>query len=202
MANVIISTDTVTGPASYAAGGFTIATGLTNCGVLDIQLIAPGANLPACRLEVTRNSPSAGNVKVKVMVESYQKVPSTLGAVSGLPAGVTARATSGGTYNTTTHTHAIDHDHPATAASAGPTSQTAATLAVALQPNVTTHTHTLDLPNLVANAVVETAHVHTWDNVYQHQHSLTNTQTDVALAELTAATDISGATWQWMASDS
>lgn len=196
-----INTDTKSGPASYATGGFEIATGLSSVAFIDLQLIDPGANLPAHRFEITYNSPSAGSALVKIMVESYQKLPSTLGAVSGLPGGVTARATSGGTYDTTSHTHAIDHNHPATAASAGPTGQNAATLAVALQPNVTTHTHTLDLPNFVANSVAETAHTHTWNSLYQHQHTLTNTETNVALAELTAGTDISGASWNWLAGD-
>lgn len=201
---VTVNTDSVSGPASYAAGGFVIATGLATVGFLDIQLIAPGANLPAHRLEVARDTPVAGSATIKVMVESYQKLPATLGNVSGLPGSVSARATSGGVESvfTTGHIHTIDHNHAVTPASTAPAGASAATLALALQPNATTHTHTLDLPNFTGNtAAIVFDHTHIWNSIYQHQHSVTNTETNVALAELTAGTNISGASWQWMAAD-
>lgn len=199
MANANIWTDEQAGP-TYTTGGFVITTTLSTIASFAVRLKTIGANLGQAQFDVAFNSPGAGQATIKVMQETFDRLTG-IGSITGLPSGVTLRSSSGGTYDTTSHTHDMSHNHGATPASTTPAGANAATLAVALQPAVTTHTHTLDLATFSGNFVAETAHTHTWNNIYQHQHILTNTATDLTATELANGTDLSASVFDFIATD-
>lgn len=193
--SVTIKTDSVSGPASYTTGGFTISTGLSTVQQFKLSVQTPGANLPHCHFELSR---SGGDVTVKIVKHMHDNM-TAFGSVSGLPSGVSAAVASGQTYDAdAAHTHSIAHDHAAT------TSTTPTTAGGGVQTavggiNQTTHTHSFDVPNFTGNSGAGSSHTHTWDNIYQHQHSVTNTATNPNLTEIANGTDLSGATFNWRA---
>lgn len=190
-----METGTQAGPASYSTGGFTIATGLATVDYADVQIQTVGPNLPPCHAEYTL---SGGNVTVKLMRHQYDKTGSSVGAVSGLPAGVSAAAASGQSYDANTaHLHTINHDHGATTSTA-PTAGGTGVNTLLGSGNLSTHTHSFDVPNYTGNSGT-TTHTHTNDNIYEHQHGVTNTETDEASSEIAATTDLSGTTFYYMA---
>lgn len=190
-----VETDSVTGPASYATGGFIIATGLATVDHLKLFVVTPGANLPHCHFEY---SLSGGNVTVKVMRNRSDETTS-IDAVTGLPGGVSLRTTSGGQYVAdTTHTHSIDHDHGAFNAP-NPTPAGGGVQTAVGGINQTTHVHNFDTPNLTGTSGAGTSHTHTWDSLYQHQHLLTQTATQISESELPNTTDLSGTTFFYRA---
>lgn len=177
-----------------------MTTGLASVSFFVAQVRQAGSNLGQARFQITLNSPSAGSVTIKIMQQDYDKL-TAIGSPTGLPAGVSLRSTSGGTADTTSHVHDMSHDHAVTPASSTQSGANAFTLALALQPNVTTHTHTLNLPNHVQNTGANTSHTHTWDSLYQHQQSLTNTATDIALVELANGTNLVTTKINYLAAD-
>lgn len=193
--SVTVVTESTTGPASYStATGWVIATGLGTVQQGKVVVAVPGANLPHCQFRYSR---SGGDLTVRIFKHMYDKLTS-VDAVSGLPSGVTARGTSGGTVDTVVHNHSMAHDHPATTSSV-PVNGTAATVTGALQNNWDDHTHSFNPPNFTGNTGDESAHTHTLDTIYQHQHSVTNTETDPTLTEIANGTDLSGTTFLWRA---
>lgn len=191
-----VETHTFTGTASYTTGGFTVATGLASVDHFKLFVTTPGANLVHCHFEY---SISGANVTVKIVRHRYDQLDSPVGTVNSLPSGVSLRSSSGGTYVAdTVHTHTINHDH------ASATTDVAATNGGGVQTavggiNQSTHTHTVDLPNFTGDTVGTTSHTHTWNSLYQHQHSITQTATSTPLSELPNATDLSGATFYYRA---
>ena len=193
--------ENVNGPNPYTTGGFVVATGLASVAFFSVTTRQAGSNLGQARFQITLNSPSPGSVTVKVLQQDYDKV-TAVGSPTALPSGVSVRSTSGGQHDAVSHTHNYNHNHLVTPASTTPAGANAATLALALQPNATTHTHTVDVPlstGLVT--VAEAAHLHTWDSIYQHQHAITNTTTDLALVELANGTNLSTTKLNFLASD-
>lgn len=191
--------DEYVGPTSYPTGGFVIDLTKTfsTINFFDTPIVKKGSRgtLPAVRYEITRNSPAAGKVTVKIVRKRYDRT-STVGNVSGQPSGVTVATSSGQTVTSeSSHTHSIDHDHGSFASATGTPGTGGVVLLGLTAQNNTTHTHTLDLPNLTGTSGAGTSHNHTDDSIYQHQHSLTQTSTVYASSELPNATDLSGTTW-------
>lgn len=180
---------------SYVTGGFVVVTGLSSIQSFQCNIKTLGAGVGNASFDISWSGP---NATIKLLQRDYDKL-SIISTLTNLPSGITERLTSGGTHDTSTHIHDMNHNHPATPASGAPSGFTAATLAAPAQPAVTTHTHTMDLPNFVANVVAETAHVHTWNSIYQHQHALTNTTTDLALVELANGSAFTGTVFQYVA---
>lgn len=196
-----LETDTEVGPASYTTGGFAIATTLANIDWANVEVQTPGANLPHCIFVITRNSPSAGSFKVQILRVQYDDLTS-IDSVSGLPSGVTARATSGGTYdNESAHVHSMNHDHAATTSTTNTTAGGGTTLDLTAPINIGAHTHSFDPPSFTGNTGAGSAHTHVWDNIYEHQHSVTQTETNASLSELANGTDLSGTTFIYKAYD-
>lgn len=197
-----IWTDEAAGPASYTTGGFVITTDLGTLTFFDVRIKSPGAVLGQTEFDVTLNSPAAGQATVKVMRLNVDPI-TVIGSPTGLPAGVVNRVTSGGTTDAQlTHTHTMDHNHPATPASTTPATPAGAVLVAAAQPAATAHTHTLDLPTLAQSTGPESGgNTHTWNNLYQHQPTFSNVATDPVRTELAAATILSGATFNYMGTD-
>jgi len=198
MADPSIWTDEQTGPASYATGGFTVSTTLASVQAFAVNVKTPGANLGRVDFDVALNSPGAGQVTVKVIRQVFDKV-TAVGSITSLPSGVSSQASSGGTLATVSHTHTMTHTHGPTT-SAGPAGGNNGSNVLAAQSAMTTHTHSSTSGSSSAtNTGAEAAHTHTWNSIYQHQHALTNTQTDVAASEIPNGTVLSGATLDYLA---
>lgn len=193
---VQIETGATNGPSSYTTGGFTISTTLSSLNFFDTTLEVEDSDLKSYRIVITRDSPSSGSAKVKLMRKQYDKL-TDIGAVSGLPSGVTARATSGGTYDTNTHNHSINHDHAAQTVGNITTAGVGVNTTLG-SGNYSNHTHSFDVPAITETSGNETNHTHTLNNIYDHQHSLTNTQTTATLSELPNGTNLSTAVFRWI----
>lgn len=192
-------TDELVGPAAYATGGFTFSTGLATVNYFSLEVKTVGPNLPPCHLEYSLNSPGDGDVTVKVMRHRYERTPS-LAAVSGLPAGVDSAGASGQTYdNESAHVHSMAHDHGAVTSGNNTHVGGGTPLDLTGPINISVHTHSFDVPNFTGNTGAGLAHNHAWNNIYQHQHSVTNTQTNEAQSELPNLTDLSGTTFTYLA---
>jgi hypothetical protein len=88
----------VSGPASYATGGFVLdlsGTFPTSLDGLFLQLEVEDADLPPHFLVVTRNSPAAGQATIKVMRARYDRATVGDTSAQNAPAGVTIAGTSG-----------------------------------------------------------------------------------------------------------
>lgn len=193
-------TDRQAGPASYTGGGFTVVTTLTTVASFDAWIDTAGPNLGAVSFEFILNSPSAGSVKVKVLQEKFNLLDS-LGGPTGLPAGVTSPASSGSNVATETpHSHAIDHDHPIVTSGLLSGGLGTVTQALLNAVNSSTHTHTVDLALLTGTSGTQT-HQHTWNNIYAHAHTVTQSTVDVGLTQIIGGTNLSGALLNYIASD-
>src|SRR3990167_906275 len=186
--------DEYIGPTSYPTGGFVIDLTKTFSSInfFDNPVVKKGSrgSLPAVRYEITRNSPTAGKVTVKIVRKRYDRT-STVGNVSGQPVGVTVQASSGvASSSESSHTHSIDHDHAAFTSGAASTGAGQVLLDV-LGPSLSTHTHTLNLANLTGTSGAGTSHNHTDNSIYEHTHNITQTSTSYASSELPNATNIS-----------
>lgn len=192
-----IWTDQLAGPASYS-GGIVVTTDLASVAFFSAEIDNPAA-LESVEFRYELNTPSAGQVRVRLRRATYQQ-PTAVGNMSGLPSGVTARGTSGGTYSGVGHVHTGSHDHAPTGASDPPASGGTGTIVLAATPNMSTHTHTVDFPSGGTSLVSESAHTHTWNTIYEHQHGITNTTTAVDRTEL-SGTDLSGVSFTYLATD-
>ncbi len=190
-------TDAQAGPASYPTGGVVIATSLSTVDAFDVEIQTPGALLGQVQFDI---SVSGATATVKVMRLNHDKL-TAIGNMSGLDASVSATAASGATVNNeTAHTHDLTHNHSVTAASSGPSTGTDPSTATVGGSNLSAHTHTADLPSAAVTSGTA-SHNHVDNNIYQHQHSLTNTQTDVAATEIANGTDLSGVTFLFVAEE-
>lgn len=193
-------TDQQTATASYPTGGFVVTTTLTSVKSMDVTVNTPGS-LGQVHFICVPDSPGAGQVTVKVMRDTYKKL--SLGSPTGLPSGVTAPSSSGQTVaSESSHTMDLTHGHTISAASTTMANGSGLVTQVAVGGgNTSTGTHTVTIPSASFNTGAGSAHDHTWNNIYQHQHGVTNTATDVALVEVTNGTDLSSATLNFMAVD-
>lgn len=185
------------GPSSYATGGFVIDLSATYSSLNSLRLMlkkGTRGNLGIGRLRITLNSPTAGKATVVCEKHRYDRI-TAVGNVANQPAGVTVVTTSGekGTAEAT-HTHATDHDH-ASFTSSVPTDAGGQVNLAALGPNTDAHTHTLNLPNLTGTSGAGTSHDHADDSIYQHDHAETHAVTNVAVAEIANATNLSASLW-------
>lgn len=191
--------DEYVGPASYPTGGFVIDLSKTFSSLNSLDLVVKkgsrGANLPAVRYEIVLDSPGAGQATVKIVRKRYDRT-STIGNVSGQPAGVTIQAASGVvTSSESAHTHGMDHDH-ASFSSAVPSQTGAAVLLDALgNAGLLNHTHALDLPAFVGTSGAGTSHNHVDNTIYAHVHVIVEANTNYASSELPNATNLTGTTF-------
>lgn len=190
--------DEYEGPSSYPTGGFVIDLSKTYSSLNSIDLVVKKGsrgNLPSVQYEIAYNSPSAGKATVKLMRKRFDRT-STVGNITGQPAGVTIQAASGvssGAPNVS-HTHSVAHDH-GSFTSEGPTNSGGVVELNAVGPNVLSHTHTIDIPNLTQTSTSESTHTHVDNSIYQHSHSITQTVTNYTSVELSNATNLSTTVW-------
>lgn len=150
-------TDEILGPVSYASGGFVVSTGLASLNFFSLETKIPGANLPPCHFEYSLNTPAAGQATVKIVRHQYSRTPS-LGSVSSLPAGVTAQSSSNQTYDVeSVHTHNMDHNHGAVTSSTNTLAGGGTTLDLTGPINISSHTHSFDVPNFTGNTSAVTS---------------------------------------------
>lgn len=190
----------VDGPASYAAGGFVVDCRKALSAVVDASLVlrTRGATLVPYAVHATLDSPTAGQVTFKLMRRRFDRT-SAVGNVQNQPAGVTVASASGSsTAAEAAHTHPIDHDH-ATTTTSTPTAAGVGVNTVGGLDAMTTHTHAVDIPNLVGTSGAGTSHSHVYNGIFQHAHVSTQTVTDVALVEFAAGTSLSTSRWWFFA---
>lgn len=191
----------VSGPTSYSAGGFVIdlRDSLSEVLMFDLVLQTLGASLVPHDLVVALNSPTAGQVTVKVMRRRYDKL-SSFGNVAGQPGGVTIQTSAQSLAAEASHTHSVVHDHAAV--TSGVASEAMAGPAISGgggAVRVDAHTHSLDLSSIGVTSASGSSHTHTWSNIYQHQHAITQTVTDMATVEVAAAVNLSTSSWRYLA---
>lgn len=192
------------GPSSYPTGGFVIDLTAAYSSLNDFRLMVKKGSrgvLGATHLDIALNSPANGKVTVKVSKYRFDQA-SSIGGVQNQPAGVTVRGASGVVSTSeAAHTHTIDHNHAA-ATSSGPTTTGAGvnSALATLNKNVGSHTHIVDIPNLVGTSGAGSSHNHIDNNVYAHSHVDTYAATNLAVVELANATDLSATTWFALAS--
>ena len=194
----------VSGPASYATGGFQLdlTASLSFIRYLSLEIETIGS-LASDEYEVILNQDTTGTfapgkATIKLLRDRYDKF--SIGAVSGNPGGTTVQAskTATGTTTGSSHTHTIDHDHPSTTSSA-PTAAGAGVDAAAAQPAVAGHTHTVDIAAFTGSSATGT-HTHDRSFEYEHGHAIgTVTDTAVSLVEVANATNLSTTTWRYLA---
>lgn len=190
----------VSGPNPYAAGGFVIDLTGSFASVDWIELIVTtvGPNLPPVHIEYALDTPTAGKVTVKLMRDRFDRATLTIGNVSGQPGGVTVAAASGVLVTAAGgHTHTTDGGH----AGHGVVSTVANALTVDAVGGVgtaqqTAHQHATSAGAHTHDAIAN--HQHTDNNLYEHQHVTTQTQTDLASVEI-GAVNLSGTTWRFLA---
>lgn len=200
--NKKIDTGNVSGPASYSAGGFVVdlSSVFSTLEFIELSVTTIGANLPPFHLEIQPNRDSSGfsqgKALVKVMRDRYDKA--TVGVVSGNPGGTSVQAAKAATANTTgsSHSHSIDHDHPQTTSSTPVSGGNGVNSAVG-QPGISDHVHLVDVAAFVGNTPSDGTHAHDRSFEYDHNHSVTNTETTSASVEITAGTNLSGTTWRY-----
>lgn len=189
-----ISTGTITGLTTYPTGGITVtASDLTAVDFAHVTLKVRGP-IKHWHPEYSR---SGNSFTFKIIEHFYDKSPANTGSVTGLPSGVTAATSSGQTYDTVTHNHSMAHDHASTT-SGTPNNGAAGVVTGVAQPNISTHTHPFDPANFTGNTGDESAHTHTWNNIYQHAHSITNTSTNPTFTEMANGTDISAVEFYYL----
>lgn len=185
-----IWTDTAAGP-TYATGGVTVATGLSTVDFFYVQISDPGTNLNGAYLfPVSR---SGANATYKIMVEHYDKL-TNVGGVTDLPASVSLASANDQTVEAdASHVHPNTHDHPATNSAAATFGGGGVQTAVG-GVNSNTHSHTFNPPNFTEDTGAGDSHEHTWNNLYEHNHTPTNTETNATYVELPNGTDLSDST--------
>lgn len=175
---------------TYSTGGINIdlSSAFSTINFANIQVQTP-ASLPAVRFHYNI---SAATLNIQFYKIQYTKV-TAIGNVTNQPSGVTVQSSSGQTSSSeSAHTHSIDHDHPSFS-SAAPTAGGAGVTTVVLGPNMTSHTHTLDLPNFTGTSGAGTSHNHTDNTIYEHGHSVTQPATSMdASTQLANGTSLSG----------
>lgn len=200
----LVFTGNVSGPASYAAGGFLLdlTANMSFVRFLSLEIETRGSLL-SDEYEITPNRDlagvfSPGKAVVKLVVDRFDKF--SIGNVTGKPSGVTVRAAKHAAGETTgsSHSHTIDHDHPNTTSSqptAGGDGVGAAVGGIA----IATHTHDVDIPNFTGSTPAGGLHTHDRSVEYDHNHAINNTETDASIVEVTAGTNVSGTTWRYFA---
>src|SRR3990167_6875222 len=155
---VKIKSYSVSGPASYATGGFLhdASADFSWIGFIDVIVTTRGA-LPPCDYEFlhNRNLSSAealGQSTIKIVRGRYDR--GTVGNVSGQPGGVTVQAakTAAGTTTGSDHTHSFDHDHPLVTSATENLPGGVGVLFALGGGNMRNHTHVFDVPAFVGNS--------------------------------------------------
>lgn len=195
-------TYSVTGPASYATGGFLhdASADFSWIGYIDIAVATRGV-LPPCDYEMDLNvdtsaAEALGKAVIKVVRGRYDRA--TLGAATGKPSGVTIESalTATATTSGSGHTHSINHTHTSPVTSLS--NNAPGSLGVLLASgggNSHHHTHDFTIPAFSGTSS-STTHSHNRSFEYDHSHGNTQATTNVSLVEMANTTDLSGVTFK------
>ncbi len=194
----------ISGPASYATGGFLLDLSATfsTLGFVDLSVETLGTLMPVHYVFTLNKDLTGANAPgkcvIKVMRDRYDAM--TVGNVSGNPASTTVQAskTATGTTTGSSHDHAMNHDHPI-ATSGAMSAAGGAVVALAAGVQLVGHTHTVDVASFTGNTTA-TTHAHDRSVEYEHNHAPTVAETNAASVEVAAATNLSGVTWRYLAS--
>lgn len=197
-----IAVGNVSPPASYATGGFLLdlSASFVNLGAVRLSVETLGS-LPPCHFQIlynvdTTGAQAFGKCVIKIMRHRYDKA--SLGAVSGIPGGTATQSAlfAAGTTTGSSHTHSINHDHPATNSGVAVAAGGAATSGAV---NMVNHIHSVDVAAFTGSSGANT-HSHNRAFQYEHNHSFTETaNTDATITELAATTNLSTTVFRYMA---
>lgn len=195
-----VKTYTVTGPSSYATGGFLVdgSTDFTWLGFIR-PIITTVGSLPPVEFEILLNvdlagAEALGKGVVKLVRRRYD-LP-TIGAVSGQPGGVTVQSSlSSNTTTGSSHTHSYDHGHGTI--TSGAMVQGGAGSTAAVSPDALGHTHNITVASVAKTSGTST-HTHTRPFEYAHRHSFTQADAAIDLVEVANGTNLSSTTFKVM----
>lgn len=194
--NLKVVTKSITGPASYATGGFAVDAS-ADLSILGFMLVTITAGtMVGHEIEIdvdvsTAGAESFGRGVIKIVKHTVPQA--SMGNVSGQPGGVTVQAAL--TANAvSTHTHALDHDHGTVTSAVE--AQSGAGSPAAASPDHLNHTHDFTIPALVLASAAGGSHGHNRPFEYEHNHVTNLTVTDVTATEMTAGTNLSGVTFE------
>lgn len=193
----------ITFPASYTTGGFTVDLSASVDVVHFFDIVHTlGSSLQDVEFEFTYNrnttTDALGVVLVKVVMKRNDQA--SVGNISGLPGGVTAQSAvfAAATTSGSSHTHTMDHDHPAVTSATETASGALGVNLAAGGPNMRNHTHDFDIPAFTGSTGAGT-HTHDRFFEYEHQHPTTQVQTNLTRTEVVAGTNLSAATARFWA---
>jgi hypothetical protein len=166
-----IEVGSVTGPASYPTGGFTLdlSARFTSLKAVILELISGTDTAGAKRWEVTLDFPGAGQCTIKMKKTQFNQASISNPSVASPPTGVTVQAASGPATSTNA------------AQASGPGHVVGSNTGSAVG---TDHTH---------------SHSHTFDNIFDHGHTVTQTATDTSNAEVPNGSNLTTMTWRYVA---
>jgi hypothetical protein len=197
LARAVIEYGTVTGPASYTTGGFTLDLS-ARFASLKAVLLMPVAGVSFRYAEVAAlDSPAVGKALIRVQIQRETQITS---ALNTLPTGVTSQSALQNVASEAGHTHTPGS--LAMSSSAATTSPVSNALAVdtggagtAQQAN---HAHSHTHPINTGTTASGEAHAHSAPFLYTHGHG-TSTVAQPAPTEVVAATDLSTISWSYVA---
>lgn len=192
----------VSGPASYATGGFLLDLSATFSFLrfLSIEITTfSGLECDDYEIALNQNTSgvfSPGQAVIKLLNHPYDKF--SVGNVTGNPGGTAVQAAlfAAGTTTGSSHVHDMTHGHSGVSSTPVPSGGGVAT-------NVggdahSAHTHDVLVPDFAGNTGAAT-HTHNRDYEYDHVHSRTNTETTITPVEVGAGTNISSVAWKYFA---
>lgn len=195
----------VSGPASYAAGGFLIdlTASVSFIRFLSVEIEVEGSIVSdeyeaLCNRDLSGNF-APGKAVVKLLMDRYDKT--TIGSVSGNPSGTTVQAAlaQAATITGSSHGHGMNHDHPSATSSTPTAISGGVNAAVGGNPNMSGHSHAVDIPLFIGGTGL-TEHTHQRAFEYEHSHSIgTVTETNATLTEVSAGTNLSTTTFRYFA---
>lgn len=193
-------TYTVSGPASYATGGFLhdASADFSSIGFVKVNVSIRGP-LPPCDYELLLNRDLSsveafGKAVIKVVRGRYDRA--TMGNPISLPAGTATQSAlfAAGTTTGSSHTHTMNHDHPSTESGDYISGGGNANASVG-QPPIASHTHTVDIANFTGSTTA-TTHSHVRAFEYDHSHTKTVANVDLSVVELANGANISTTTFK------
>lgn len=194
--NLQVVTLSVTGPVSYATGGFLVdpTADISWLGFMAVGFTA--GTLPGHEFEIVCNQDLSGAEafgKGVVKIVKHQNSQASVGNVSGNPGGTTVQSAL--TANTaSTHTHTLNHDHGSV--TSGAMSPGGAGSNAGTSPDALNHTHVFTIPALTATSAAGGSHAHDRAFQYSHTHPVTSAASDISIAEVANGTNLSTVTFK------
>lgn len=193
----------VSGPASYATGGFVLDLSATFSFLRFLSIeITTFTGLQCDDYEVILNQDTAGTFSpgkavIKLLNHPYDKF--SVGNVTGNPGGTATQSAlfAAGTTSGSSHVHDMTHGHVASSSTPVASGSGVATTIGGVAHSEHTH-DSMIVPDYSGNTGSST-HTHNRDYEYDHVHSRTNTETTITPVEVGSGTNVASAAWRYIA---